>query len=69
MACRGNKELTFNPLFFIPMSRHRSLRGAATLIAKRNVLKRRERIELLKKRSKWKPGDRALGLPKTKPEV
>ena len=51
------------------MSRHRSLRGSSTLTAKRNVLKRLERIELMKKRGKWKPGDRALGLPKTKPEV
>ncbi len=50
------------------MSRHRSLRGASTLAAKRNVLKRLERVELLKKRGKWKEGDRALGLPKTKPE-
>jgi small basic protein (TIGR04137 family) len=51
------------------MSRHRSLRSGGTLSAKRNVLKRQERIELLKKRGKWKVGDRALGLPKTKPEV
>jgi small basic protein (TIGR04137 family) len=51
------------------MSRHRSLRGASTLTAKRNVLKRLERIDLLKKRGKWKQGDRALGLPKTKPEA
>jgi len=51
------------------MSRHRSLRGANMLVAKRNVLKRRERLELLKKRGKWKSGDRVLGLPKTKPEV
>jgi len=51
------------------MSRHRSLRVSSTLVAKRNVLKRRERIDLLKKRGKWKDGDRALGLPKTKPGV
>ena len=51
------------------MSRHRSLHAGGTLAAKRNVLKRLERIELLKKRGKWKPGDRALGLPKTKPGV
>ena len=51
------------------MSRHRSLHGSNALAAKRNVLKRLERIELLKKRGKWKEGDRALNLPKTKPEV
>ncbi len=51
------------------MSRHRSLRASNTLAAKRNVLKRLERIDLLKKRGRWKPGDRAIGLPKTKPEV
>jgi small basic protein (TIGR04137 family) len=51
------------------MSKHRSLRVGGSLAAKRNVLKRRERIDLLKKRGQWKPGDRALGLRKTKPEA
>lgn len=51
------------------MSRHRSLRGANTLAAKRNVLKRMERIDLMKKRGQWKEGERALGIPKTKPEA
>jgi small basic protein (TIGR04137 family) len=32
------------------------------------VLKRFERVNLLKKRGQWKDGDRGLGLPKTKPE-
>ena len=50
------------------MSQHRSLRAAATLGAKRTVLKRFERVELLKKRSQWKSGDRVTGLVKTKPE-
>ena len=48
------------------MSQHRSLRAAATLGGKRNVLKRFERIELLRKRDQWKPGDRITGLRKTK---
>jgi len=48
------------------MSQHRSLRAAATLGGKRNVLKRFERIELLKKRDQWKAGDRITGLRKTK---
>ena len=38
------------------MSQHRSLRAAATLGGKRNVLKRFERVEVLKKRGQWKDG-------------
>ncbi|MBE7504044.1 MAG: small basic protein [Verrucomicrobiales bacterium] len=49
------------------MSQHRSLRAASALGAKRNVLKRLERVELLKKRGEWKAGDRVTGLRKTKP--
>jgi small basic protein (TIGR04137 family) len=49
------------------MSQHRSLRGATTLGAKRNVLKRYERVDMLKKRSEWKEGNRVTGLRKTKP--
>ncbi|HIE10477.1 MAG TPA: small basic protein [Kiritimatiellae bacterium] len=48
------------------MSVHRSLKGATRIGVKRNVLKRFERIEILRKQGKWKEGDRALGLPKTK---
>ena len=51
------------------MSQHRSLRAAATLGGKRNVLKRFERLELLKKRGQWKEGDRITGLRKTKREA
>jgi small basic protein (TIGR04137 family) len=50
------------------MSQHRSLRAASALGAKRNVLKRFERVELLKKRGQWKANGRITGLPKTKPE-
>lgn len=49
------------------MSQHRSLKGASTIVAKRNVLKRFERVELLKKRGQYKAGQKAIGLPKTKP--
>ena len=49
------------------MSQHRSLRATATLGAKRNVLKRYERVDVLKKRGAWKEGDRVTGLRKTKP--
>jgi small basic protein (TIGR04137 family) len=51
------------------MSQHRSLKGASTIQTKRNVLKRFERVELLKKRGLFKPGDRVIGLPKTKPDL
>ena len=50
------------------MSQHSSLKGSDKITAKRNVLKRFERVNLLKKRGQWKDGDRGLGLPKTKPE-
>jgi small basic protein (TIGR04137 family) len=51
------------------MSLHRSLRAASTLGAKRNVLKRYERVALLKKRGFWKTGDRVTALRKTKPDA
>ena len=51
------------------MSQHRSLKGASTITAKRNVLKRFERVELLKKRGQFKDGQKVLCLPKTKPDV
>ena len=52
------------------MSVHSSLKsGGSKITAKRNVLKRFERIDLLMQRGKWKKGDRALGLPKTKPSI
>jgi small basic protein (TIGR04137 family) len=55
--------------FYLPMSQHRSLKGASTITARRNVLKRFERVELLKKRGQWKQGQKVVGLPKTKPDV
>ncbi|NDG71437.1 MAG: small basic protein [Proteobacteria bacterium] len=36
--------------------------------ARRSVLKRFERVELLRKRGQFKDGQRVIGLPKTKPE-
>ena len=51
------------------MSQHSSLRAASTSGAKQNVLKRFERVALLKKRGQWKAGDRVTGLRKTKPEA
>ena len=51
------------------MAMHNSLRATSTLGAKRNVLKRYERVEILKKAGTWKEGDRVTGLRKTKPPV
>ena len=51
------------------MSQHRSLKGASTITAKRNVLKRFERVDLLKKRGQWKQDGKVMGLPKTKPDA
>ena len=51
------------------MSQHRSLKGTSTIAAKRNVLKRFERVEVLKKRGQFKQGDKVIGLRKTKPDA
>ncbi len=52
------------------MSQHPSLKASGGgLIVKRNVLKRFERVALLKKRGQWKAGDRVQGLRKTKADV
>ena len=50
------------------MSIHSSLRSNDKIAVKRSVLKRYERIEVLKKQGKFKDGQRAWGLPKTKSE-
>ncbi|MDB4711404.1 small basic protein [Verrucomicrobiales bacterium] len=49
------------------MSQHRSLKGSSSVGAKRNVLKRFERVKLLKASGKWKDSNSPIGLPKTKP--
>jgi small basic protein (TIGR04137 family) len=51
------------------MSQHPSLKSASKIREKRNVLKRFERVDILKDQGKWKAGDRGVGLPKTKPDV
>ncbi|MCX6993206.1 MAG: small basic protein [Kiritimatiellaeota bacterium] len=51
------------------MTQHSSLKSANKITAKRNVMKRFERIDFLRASGKWKEGDRGLGLPKTKPQV
>ncbi len=53
---------------FTHMSQHPSFRlTGGSAAGKRNVLKRFERMELLKKRGQWKNGQSLLGLRKTKP--
>ncbi|RKY39527.1 MAG: small basic protein [Candidatus Omnitrophota bacterium] len=47
------------------MSQHRSLK-TSTLSRHRNVLKRIERIKILKEQGKWKEGDSFFALPKIK---
>jgi small basic protein (TIGR04137 family) len=50
------------------MAQHSSLKSATKIKARRNVLKRFERVEILKKEGRWKDGQRVFGLPKTKSE-
>ncbi|MDR2512943.1 MAG: small basic protein [Puniceicoccales bacterium] len=51
------------------MSQHNSFKVAASSGGtKRAVLKRFERVDLLKKRGQWQ-GQRVTGLKKTKPDV
>ena len=50
------------------MSRHPSFKPPGGSSKNRNVLKRFERVELLRKRGQWKKGDRVVSLIKTKPE-
>ena len=49
------------------MSQHKSLQGASGIVIKRNVLKRFERVDLLKKRGQWKAGDRVQGRARPSP--
>ena len=53
----------------IRMSQHSSLKGSSKIKARRNVLKRYERVDLLVKRGVVRKDNvRGFGLPKTKPE-
>jgi len=65
LSCESGLNNVRNPF----MSQHRSLRAIATVGGKRNVLKRFERVGVLKKRGQWKEGDRITGLRKTKPDA
>lgn len=58
-----------NSNFCTFMSKHNSLKSASTVGGKRSVLKRFERVKLMKERGQWKQGRSPLGLPKTKHEA
>ncbi|OPZ24448.1 MAG: hypothetical protein BWZ02_02836 [Lentisphaerae bacterium ADurb.BinA184] len=48
------------------MSQHRSLKSSGKIRKKRNVLKRFERIDILREDGRHSDGSRVWGLPKTK---
>lgn len=50
------------------MSKHNSLKASGTAGGKRSVMKRFERIKVLRERGQWKEGQSPIGLPKTKSE-
>ncbi len=52
------------------MSQHPSLKSSGGASStKRSVMKRFERVKLMKKRGQWKEGQSPIGLPKTLPEL
>ncbi len=65
----SSSPLTRPSTFHPAMSQHKSLQGSSGIVIKRNVLKRFERVEILKRRGQWKEGERVQGLRKTKPDV
>ena len=51
------------------MTQHNSFKASSGGGKKnRTVLKRFERVDLLRKRGQWEDGNRVIGLKKTKPE-
>lgn len=48
------------------MSKHSTLKASNSVGGKRSVMKRFERIKVLKERGEWKEGQSPIGLPKTK---
>lgn len=51
------------------MSKHNSLKVKGGATGKRSVMKRFERVKLMKLRGDWQKGQSPIGLPKTKPEA
>jgi small basic protein (TIGR04137 family) len=50
------------------MSKHNSLKISGGTTGSRSVMKRFERVKILKERGQWKEGQSPVGLPKTKSE-
>ncbi|MDR3274096.1 MAG: small basic protein [Puniceicoccales bacterium] len=50
------------------MTQHPSFTRGGAATKKRSVLKRYERVDLLRKRGQWNDSNLVLGMPKTKPE-
>jgi small basic protein (TIGR04137 family) len=57
-----------NPQLSVAMSKHNSLKNNTKVGGKRSVLKRFERVKLLKERGEWKNDKSPIGLAKTKHE-
>ncbi|QQY07574.1 MAG: small basic protein [Candidatus Xiphinematobacter sp.] len=51
------------------MSQHPSLKSKNAIRARRSVLKRFERVDLLRKRGQFRSDQKVMGLPKTKPDL
>jgi small basic protein (TIGR04137 family) len=51
------------------MSLHKSLKRNDTLVRRRNVLTRAERIERLREDEEWEDGRSVFSLPKVKPAI
>jgi small basic protein (TIGR04137 family) len=51
------------------VSLHKSLRRKDSLVRRRNVLSRAERIQRLKDDERWQEGGSVFGLPKVKPHI
>ena len=67
---RGVLPFARNLTHLTAMTQHNSFKASASSAgAKRNVLKRFERVELLKKRGTVKDLKRVTKLPKTKPDA
>ena len=57
------------PIKEVTMSQHPSFtRNGGGATKKRSVLKRHERVDLMKKRGIWTDASSVIGMPKTKPE-
>jgi small basic protein (TIGR04137 family) len=51
------------------MTQHPSFTRGGAATRRRNVLKRHERVDLLKKRRRWSGESSIVGMPKTQPEA